>query len=171
MLVSLIAVRKLNISLILLKRKLWTSPCSKGLFFSYTLTESMIPALFPVVRVALRPHLETWIPDAVLSHSVISNSLRPHGLQSTRLLCPCEFSRQEYWRGLPCPSAWDLPNSGIEPSSPALQVDFLPSEPPGKVEYLMTNHWSQSFPGVGGLDPPLHKSHRRLGITLLQFPP
>ena len=33
MLVSLIAMRKLNISLILLKRKLWTSPCSKGLFF------------------------------------------------------------------------------------------------------------------------------------------
>ena len=58
MLVSLIAVRKLNISLILLKRKLWPSPCSKGLFFSYTtLTESMIPALFPVVKLHWGPVL------------------------------------------------------------------------------------------------------------------
>ena len=42
------------------------------------------------------------------------------------------FLRQEYWSGLPCPSPGDLPNPGIEPSSPALQVDSLPSEPPGK---------------------------------------
>ena len=42
-----------------------------------------------------------------------------------------EFSRQEYWSGLPFPSPGDLPDSGIEPGSPALQVDSLPSEPPG----------------------------------------
>ena len=42
-----------------------------------------------------------------------------------------EFSRQEYWSGLPFPSPGDLPNPGIEPRSPALQVDSLPSEPPG----------------------------------------
>ena len=40
-----------------------------------------------------------------------------------------EFSRLEYWRGLPFPSPGDLPNSGIKPRSPALQVDSLPSEP------------------------------------------
>ena len=40
------------------------------------------------------------------------------------------FSRQEYWSGLPFPSAGDLPNPGIEPRSPALQADTLPSEPP-----------------------------------------
>ena len=34
-----------------------------------------------------------------------------------------EFSRQEYWSGLPCPSPGDLPNPGIEPGSPALQAD------------------------------------------------
>ena len=33
------------------------------------------------------------------------------------------FSRQEYWSGLPFPSPGDLPNSGIEPRSPALQAD------------------------------------------------
>ena len=40
--------------------------------------------------------------------------------------------RPEYWSGLPFPSPGDLPNPGIKPSSPALQVDSLPAEPPGK---------------------------------------
>ena len=43
-----------------------------------------------------------------------------------------EFSRQEYWSGLPFPSPGDLPNPGIEPGSPALEADALTSEPPGK---------------------------------------
>ena len=42
------------------------------------------------------------------------------------------FSRQEYWKGLPFPSPEDLLNPEIEPGSPALQTDPLPSEPPGK---------------------------------------
>ena len=42
------------------------------------------------------------------------------------------FSRQEYWSGLPFPSLGDLPDPGIEPGSPALQADSLPTEPPGK---------------------------------------
>ena len=45
-----------------------------------------------------------------------------------------KFSRQKYWNGLPFPSPGDLPNPGIEPWSPALQADSLPSEPPGKHE-------------------------------------
>ena len=43
-----------------------------------------------------------------------------------------EFSRQEYQSGLLFPSPGDLPNAGIEPGSPALHADALPSEPPGK---------------------------------------
>ena len=43
-----------------------------------------------------------------------------------------EFFRQEYWSGLPCPPPGDLPNPEIEPRSPALQVDSIPSEPRGK---------------------------------------
>ena len=38
------------------------------------------------------------------------------------------FSRQECWSGLPFPSSGDLPNPGIEPGSPALQADSLPTE-------------------------------------------
>ena len=67
------------------------------------------------------------------SRSVVSNSLWPHRLQQPiRLFCPWGFSRQENWSGLPCPPPSDLPNPGIEPRSPALRVDSLPSEPPGK---------------------------------------
>ena len=43
-----------------------------------------------------------------------------------------EFSRQEYWNGLPFPSPGDIPDPGIKPVSPALQADALLSEPPGK---------------------------------------
>ena len=53
--------------------------------------------------------------------------------------CTCQAplsmgcSRQEYWCGLPFPSPGDLLNPGLEPSSPALQADSLPSEPQGKL--------------------------------------
>ena len=43
------------------------------------------------------------------------------------------FSRQEYWSGLPFPSSGDLPDLGIEPGSPALQADALPSQLLGKL--------------------------------------
>ena len=42
-----------------------------------------------------------------------------------------EFSRQEYWSGLPFSSPGVLPNPGIKPRSPTLRADALPSEPPG----------------------------------------
>ena len=42
-----------------------------------------------------------------------------------------EFSRQEYWRGLPFPPPGDLPDPGIEHGSPPLEADSLLSEPPG----------------------------------------
>ena len=45
----------------------------------------------------------------------MSNSLRPHGLQPSRFLCPREISRQEHWSGLPCPLSGGCPNPGIEP--------------------------------------------------------
>ena len=44
------------------------------------------------------------------------------------------FSRQEYWSGLSFPSPGDLLDPEIEPGSPALQADALPSELPGKAK-------------------------------------
>ena len=63
------------------------------------------------------------------SHSVVSDSLWFF----------CEFSRPEYWSGQPFPSPGDLPNPRTEPRSPALEVDSLPSEPPGKLKVLSYN--------------------------------
>ena len=68
----------------------------------------------------------------VLSHSVMSDSLWPHGLQPARLLCPWGFSRQENWSRLPCPLSGDLPNPGIEPQSPTFHVNSLLTESLGK---------------------------------------
>ena len=45
------------------------------------------------------------------------------------------FSRQECWSGLPLPSPGEFSDPGIEPGSPTLQADALPSEPPGKLMY------------------------------------
>ena len=53
------------------------------------------------------------------------------------------FSKQEYWSGLPFLSSRDLPDPGMEPRSPALQENSLPSEPPGKhhlVQKAFSNH-------------------------------
>ena len=59
-------------------------------------------------------------------------SLSPVGLHGVACQAPPSmgFSEQEYWSGLPLPSPGDLPNPGIEPGSPALRADALPSEPP-----------------------------------------
>jgi len=51
-----------------------------------------------------------------------------------------EFSRPAYWSGLLFPSPGDLPNPGIEPRSPSLQVDSLPAEPQGKPTPFRTKH-------------------------------
>ena len=56
-----------------------------------------------------------------------------------------EFSRQEYWRGLPFPSPGDLPDPGIEPGCPTLQADALPSEPSGNpMTYTPSNEWTMT---------------------------
>ena len=46
------------------------------------------------------------------------------------------FSKQEYWSGLPFPPPGDLPDPGIEPRSPTVQADTLPSEPSGNLNVI-----------------------------------
>ena len=55
----------------------------------------------------------------------------PIAYSSPAPLC-MEFSREECWSGHAFPSPGDRPNTGLEPRSPELQADSLPSEPPGK---------------------------------------
>ena len=66
-----------------------------------------------------------------VSHSVVSDSWRPRGLQLSRLLCPWNSPCKNTWE-VAIPFSRDLPNPGIEPRPPALQADSLPSELPGK---------------------------------------
>ena len=72
--------------------------------------------------------------------------------------------QEEYWIELPCPSPEDLPDSGTEPTSPvspALQVDSLPTELPGKpnVVYMCAKYI------------PSHFSRVQLFVTLWTEPP
>ena len=69
----------------------------------------------------------TKIVHACQVDSVMSDSMQPYGLQPARLQA-MGFSRQEYWRGLPCPPPGDLPNPGIKLTSlclPALAGGFF----------------------------------------------
>ena len=61
-------------------------------------------------------------------HSVVSDSATPWTIACQAPLS-LEFSRQEDWSGLSFPSPGDLSDPGIEPGSPALQADSLPSKP------------------------------------------
>ena len=78
--------------------------------------------------------------EAVLIDMCPYKSLTRFQLFATPWMVACQaplsmgFSRQEYWSGLPFPSPGALHNPGIEPGSPALQTDALPSEP----QVLMT---------------------------------
>ena len=113
---------------------------------------------------------ECWLPVKWSeSRSVVSDSLRPHGLYTYGILqarilewvafpfskgpsqtrdqtqVSCIADRffniwatravQEYWSGEPVPSTSGLPDSGIKPGSPVLQVDSLPAES-GKSHWL-----------------------------------
>ena len=61
------------------------------------------------------------------------------------LMC---VSHSEFWSGLPFPSPGDLSNPGIEPRSPALEGDSLPSKPPGKPpnrSLLFATPWTVAY--------------------------
>ena len=66
-----------------------------------------------------------------VSCSVVSNSATPWTIAG-QIPLSVEFSRQEYWSGLPFPSPEDLPDPGIKPTSSGLQADSSPLDPPGK---------------------------------------
>ena len=62
-----------------------------------------------------------------VKHSIVSKSLHPMDCSPPgSFVHGTFFPRQEYWSGLPLPSPGDLPDPGIEPMSPAWQVDSLP---------------------------------------------
>ena len=86
-----------------------------------------------------------------------------------------EFSRQEYWSGLPLSSPGDLPNPGIEPWSPKLQADSLPSELPKKKKTSQGNHLSLSHSKTKGRSAwwrkkERNKRHMAISVLSPRFP-
>ena len=66
------------------------------------------------------------------SCTVVLDILWPPWTTAHQAPLSMEFSRQEYWSGLPFLSSRDLSNPGIKPRSSTLQADSLPPEPQGK---------------------------------------
>ena len=93
--------------------------------------------LVALVGATLAPagHLHCRISLSIVyvrgSRSVLSDSVTPWTVACQAPLS-MGFSRQEHWSGLPCPPPGDRLDPGVEPRSPALQSDSLPSEPPWK---------------------------------------
>ena len=89
---------------------------------------------------------------AALSRSVMSDSLRPHGLsQRKRLLCPWGFSRQNIGVGCHVLLQGIFPTLGSNlPGSPALQAGSLPAEPPGKPPHLLKQRKSRTLTSSAG---------------------
>ena len=73
-------------------------------------------------------------------------------------------SRQEYWSGLPCPSPGHLPDSGIEPTSPAMQADSLSLSHQGNPWFWRARLKTPSL--VGSLHGMLSSESNR-GLPLL----
>ena len=55
------------------------------------------------------------------------------------------FSRQEYWSGLPFPSPGDLSDPGIEPRSPPLQADSLPTKREAPTYYILNAYYGKDI--------------------------
>ena len=98
------------------------SPLSSGVFTPITNLDSILKSR------------DMTLPTMV---RLVKAMVFPGVTQSCLTLCDpmdCSlpgFSRQKYWSGLACRHPGDLPHPRIEPRFPALQVDRLPSEPPG----------------------------------------
>ena len=110
------------------------------------------------------------LPCSESSHSVVSHSLRPHSLHAPLSL---GFSRQESWDGLLRPPPRDLPDPGIEPRSPALQEDSLPSEPSPVLKGHMLGvgqNWPRPRLSSGHLITPLPSVSDSAPQTCLPLP-
>ena len=77
------------------------------------------------------------------SHSVVSDSFATPWTAAHQAPLSMGFSRQEQWSGLPCPPPGDRPNPGIEPTSPALQVDSLPLS--NFISLFTVMHWRRKW--------------------------
>ena len=92
--------------------------------------------------------IQCWFPSGLIGLISFLSKVKVKSLSHVRLFATLwtvvygappsmGFSRQEYWSVLPFPFPGDLPHPGIEPWSPSVEADALPSEPPGKSRGLL----------------------------------
>ena len=89
--------------------------------------------LYPVTLSLLWTSLVLYIYLALWKWKLLSHDRL---FVTTWTIQSMEFSRPEYWSWWPFPFPRDLPNPGIKPRSPSLQVDSLPAEPKGSPRIL-----------------------------------
>ena len=90
-------------------------------------------------------NVRTYWSEVKVAHSCVQLFATQWAVAHQALLS-MEFSRPEYWSGLPFPSPRALPNSGIEPRPPTMQADALLSEPPGKTPIPLVIRLNLGFP-------------------------
>ena len=83
-------------------------------------------------------HFACWS----VSCSIVSDSFLTPWAIAHQAPLSMGFSRQKYWNWLPLPSPGSLLDTGIEPGSPALQADSLPSQPPQSLLLWKKTHYS-----------------------------
>ena len=88
------------------------------------------------------------------AYLVMSDSLRPHGLQLARPFCPWN-SQREYWSALPFSPPGDLPHPGVEPVSPALAGRYFTTYPSGNPD--------------GSIDPYVFDRDYNLSVLFIFF--
>ena len=94
------------------------------------------------------------------SRSVMSDSLQPRGRQPARLLCPRGSPGKN--TGVGChASSRDLPDPGIEPTSPALAAGFFTTEPPGKPHGILLSHERESNNAICNNMDPTRNDHTK----------
>ena len=122
--------------------------------FAFGFAFNYAPPFFWPLHVACRI-LVPQRKESVIG-SVVSDSLRYHGLQPTRLLGPRKFPGKNTWVGCHFLLQGIFPGDpGTEPGSPALQADSLPSEPPGKSIWSLVS--SPTAFTAGNLKPLNHQ--------------
>jgi len=144
-------------------RKLLTAPCNSNTVLSSScsnlkswhppsaLTSNMFfSPCWPPQQTALRPSSYSSLKPGIIQMVSLAPTpcnVKVLAAQSCPTLCDpidlghqaplfMEFSRQEFWNGLPFPSPGDFPDPRIEPVSPLLQADFFPSEAPGSPTFI-----------------------------------
>ena len=97
--------------------------------------------IFPQIKInkgqsIIFSQIKTYISTRAHTH-IHTQTQSPRMLLKSQAPLSMGFPRKEYWTGLLFPSPRGLPKPGIEPRSPALQADILPSELPGKTSEII----------------------------------